>query len=281
MHDDERLQQPRPSDGPRRAGRGALGGILVTLGVLAAKFKAIATLLLSFKWLFLGSKLLLSFGSIFLSVWLYAVLFGGLKIAIVFVLMILVHELGHFITWRNFGVAARLPVFIPGLGAFVAAPGGTPAQNAAAAIAGPLFGLAAAVVCWGYGVQTHEPFWIAAAYIGFFLNAFNLMPLPMLDGGAIAGAIDARLWYLGLPLFLVWVFLSPSAFSIIFLLLAGFYAVPRLLALHRGQIDPRGSGLTPGQRTAAAVAYFALALFAIAGAWATMAQTHALTGVGA
>jgi hypothetical protein len=65
------------------------------------------------------------------------------------------------------------------------------------------------------------------------------------------------------------------------LLLAAFYAVPRLIALHRGQIDPRGSGLTPGQRTAAALAYFALVLFAIAGAWATMAQTRALTGTAA
>jgi Zn-dependent protease len=268
MHDDERFIQPRQT---RQRGRGALGGILIALGVLAAKFKAILTLLLSFKWLVLGSKFLLSFSTIFLSVWFYALAFGGLKIAIVFVLMILVHELGHYVTWRNFGVPARLPFFIPGLGAFVSAPRtGSPAQNVAATLAGPLFGIAAAAACWAYGTSTHQHFWIAAAYIGFFLNFFNLMPIPILDGGTIAGAIDARLWFLGLPLFIAWMVVAHfSAFSLIFALLIAFYAVPRMLALLRGQIDPRGSGLTGSQRIATAIAYFVLALVAIGGAYAT------------
>jgi len=114
---------------------GAAGGILVALGLAAAKFKTLLALALSFKWLLIGPKLL-SVGSMFLSVWLYAELFGGWKIGIVFVLMILVHELGHYFTWRNYGVKASLPMFIPGFGAFVSAPAtGTPAQNTAAAMA--------------------------------------------------------------------------------------------------------------------------------------------------
>jgi Zn-dependent protease len=188
--------------------------------------------------------------------------------------MILVHELGHYLTWRNFGVPARLPFFIPGLGAFVSAPRpGTPGQNVAATLAGPLFGIGAAAACWGYAISTHDHFWIAAAYIGFFLNFFNLMPIPMLDGGAIAGAIDARLWLLGLPLFVAWAFFAHfSAFSLIFLLLIAFYALPQIVAVWRGRIDPRGSGLTTGQRLATAAAYFALALIAIGGAYATSHQ---------
>jgi Zn-dependent protease len=270
MYDDERLRQPRQT--PKRRG-GLVGSILVGLGLFAAKFKALLVLLFSFKWLFLGSKLLLSFGSAFVSVWLYAVLFGGWKIAIVFVLMILVHELGHYLTWRNFGVPVNLPMFVPGLGAFVASKGGTPAQNLAAAIAGPLFGVGAATVCWAYGLESGERFWIACAYIGYFLNFFNLMPIPMLDGGAIAGAIDARLWYLGVPIFIAFMFyFGLTIFSVIFVVLILITAVPRLLALWRGQIDPRASGLTPTQRTLGGFAYLGLALLAVAGAAATHIQ---------
>jgi len=87
---------------------GAIGGILVALGLAAAKFKTLLVVLFSFKWLVLAPKLLLSFGSMFLSVWLYAQWFGGWKIGIVFVLMILVHELGHYLAsrWRGVYVEA-------------------------------------------------------------------------------------------------------------------------------------------------------------------------------
>lgn len=274
MQDQEPPGQPQPpSPQPRaNAGRRAqgAGGILVGLGLLAAKFKGVLLLLVNLKWLLLGSKFLFSFGSMFLSVWLYAVLFGGWKIGIVFVLMILVHELGHYLTWRNFGVPVNLPMFVPGLGAFVASRGGTPGQNLAAAIAGPAFGIMAATVCWVYGLETGERFWIACAYLGYFINFFNLMPIPMLDGGAIAGAIDARLWYVGIPIFLAFMFfVGVSVFSVLFIVLIAFTAVPRLLALWRGQIDPRGSGLTTMQRTIGGVAYLGLILLGVAGAAAT------------
>ena len=69
--------------------------------------------------------------------------------------------------------------------------------EAIATLAGPVFGIAASAICYGYAVATHQPFWYAAAYVGFFLNALNLLPVPPFDGGSIAGAIDPRLWILG------------------------------------------------------------------------------------
>ncbi|HTW85326.1 MAG TPA: site-2 protease family protein [Candidatus Sulfotelmatobacter sp.] len=283
MYDDDqrppedRLQQPR--QGKQGGAARTAGGAVLGLAALVAKFfaaiKAGLLALGGLKFLIFVPKLI-SFGSLFASILLYAALFGGWKIAIVFVAMILVHELGHYFTWRNFGVPARLPVFIPGLGAFTAAPGGTPAQNVAAAIAGPIFGIGAATVCWIYGLETGERFWIACAYIGFFLNFFNLIPLPPFDGGAIAGAIDARLWYVGIPLFaLFMIFFAHSAFSLIFLVLIGFAAYPRLRALWHGQIDPRASGLTPRQRLWTGIAYFATGLIALAGASATIVENTA------
>lgn len=257
----------------------------MTLGLLVAKFKSV---LLAFplvaKWVFLAPKLLLSGGSMFLSIWLYAQWFGGWKIGLVFVLMILVHELGHFITWRNFGVQASLPMFIPGFGAFVSAPAtGTPGQNVAAALAGPAFGMAAAVVCWVYGTAGGEQllapqarFWTGCAYIGFFINLFNLIPTPPFDGGAIAGAIDARLWLLGVVLLTVFVlFFTSSPFGIIILILMAITAIPRLIALWRGELDPRGSGLLPVQRMLTLIAYLGLVAVGIAGAAGTYIERAA------
>ncbi|HEY4441162.1 MAG TPA: site-2 protease family protein [Candidatus Elarobacter sp.] len=266
-------EPPRPKNGRKAQG---LGGILVGLALIAAKFKTALLVLLNLKWVLVGLKFLPSFASIVLSLLLYAALFGGWKIAIVFVLMILVHELGHYLTWRNFGVQTNLPMFIPGLGAFVASRGGTPGQNLAASIAGPAFGILAATVCWVYGLETGQRFWIACAYIGYFLNLFNLMPIPMLDGGAIAGALDARLWFLGIPIFIAFMFfVGPSVFSVLFLVLIAFTAIPRWIALWRGQIDPRGSGLTGMQRTMGGVAYLGLLLLAVAGAAGTHIDPNA------
>lgn len=258
---DDRPEQPEPVQEKKRAG--TAGGVLVGLGLLAAKFKTL---------LFFAPKLLLSFGSMFLSVWLYALIFGGWKIAIVFVLMILVHELGHYLTWRNFGIPARLPMFIPGFGAVTSAPRmGTPAQNTAAALAGPLFGVGAAAVCWAYGISTKEPFWFACAYIGFFLNLFNLIPTPPFDGGAIAGAIDSRLYLLGIAFLVGWVvfFGGFNVFSVLILILVGFTAIPRLKAVLQGRGDPYGYALSAPQRVVFAAAYIGLIIVAVAGAAAT------------
>ncbi|HEY0395891.1 MAG TPA: site-2 protease family protein [Candidatus Elarobacter sp.] len=271
MHDDDpRLDQPRQNKG--RAG--TAGGILVALGLIAAKFKVLLGVLFSLKWLVLAPKLLLSFGSIFVSLWFYALLFGW-KFGIVFILQILVHEMGHYVTFRNFGVPVSLPLFIPGLGAFVSAPmTADPARNAVAAIMGPVFGVAAAAVCWGYGAATGEPFWIAAAYVGFFLNLFNLIPAYPFDGGRVAGAIDGRLWLLGVALLLGWIvwFGHFSVFTLLIVLFVLMNSIPRGIAAWRGEVNPSERIASPAQRAVLAVTYFALIGIAVAGAAATVHQ---------
>ncbi|HEY6237386.1 MAG TPA: site-2 protease family protein [Candidatus Elarobacter sp.] len=264
-----------PTTRKKRPDGRAAGGILVTLGVLAVKFKTFLALAFSFKWLILAPKLLLSFGSMFLSIWFYALLFGW-KFGVVFVLLILVHEMGHFLTFRNFGAAVSLPLFIPGLGAFVSSPmTSDPARNAVAALMGPVFGVAAAAVCWGYAVATGEPFWFAAAYVGFFLNLFNLIPAFPFDGGRVAGAIDGRIWLVGVALLLGWVvvFRHFTPFTALILIFVLVSSVPRGIAAWRGQVDPLVQIASPGQRGTLAVAYFALIAIAVAGS----AATHIVT----
>jgi Zn-dependent protease len=265
---------PEPSIAPPpKRGWRAAGGAVGALALLGLKFKGLLLVLLNLKWLFLAPKLLFSFGSLFISIWFYALFFGW-KFGVVFVLLILVHELGHYMTFRNFGISASLPFFIPGFGAFVAARGPAPSLTieAIATLAGPVYGLAASGVCYAVALSTHAPFWFAAAYVGFFLNGLNLLPVPPFDGGGIAAAIDPRLWIAGVVAFvgfIVFFHLWSSPFSWLFLLFVGIVAVPRIRALFAGYVDPRFAAVPRASRIAIAVAYFATMAIAIGGAAVT------------
>jgi Zn-dependent protease len=130
------------------------------------------------------------FFSIFISVAAYALIWGW-KFAVGFVLLILVHELGHFFEARRQGLEATLPTFIPFFGAFVLIKNAplNPWRNALVALAGPALGGAGAAVCWGIGDATDSNLFRALAYAGFLINLINLIPVGILDGGAVWHAI--------------------------------------------------------------------------------------------
>jgi len=98
-----------------------------------------------------------------------------------------VHELGHFVEAKRQGLDVSLPRFIPFLGAYVAIKNSplNPMRNALVALAGPVAGGLASAACWGVGSATQSSLLHALAYAGFFLNLFNLIPIGILDGGAI------------------------------------------------------------------------------------------------
>src|SRR5256885_124741 len=80
----------------------------------------------------------LKFFSIFIAVAGYALIWGW-RFAIGFVLLILVHELGHFFDARRQGLHATWPTFIPFFGAFVLIKDAplNPWRNALVSLAGP------------------------------------------------------------------------------------------------------------------------------------------------
>jgi Zn-dependent protease len=132
----------------------------------------------------------LKFFGIFISVGAYALIWGW-RFGVGFVLLILVHELGHFFEARRQGLHASLPTFVPFVGAFVLIKNAplNPWRNALVALAGPAAGGAAAAVCWGFGTATNSDLLLALAYAGFLLNLINLVPVGILDGGAVWHAI--------------------------------------------------------------------------------------------
>jgi Zn-dependent protease len=132
------------------------------------------------------SFVLVKFSSIFIAVAAYALIWGW-TFAAGFVVLILVHELGHFIEAKREGLNPKLPVFIPFLGAYVQYTRGHPWQTVRVAIAGPILGGAASFVCYLIAQSQTDPHnvWSALAYTGFFLNLINLLPFGILDGGAV------------------------------------------------------------------------------------------------
>ena len=158
---------------------GRIGGGIAAAVAIIAKMSGFVFAL---KFIAIGWTFILSLG-------LYVFAFGW-TFAVVLMLSLLVHELGHYFAFRAYGLSAKLPAFVPFLGAFTV--GTTPEDPEHAgliALAGPLAGLALAGVCYAIGSGNHDNFWLAAAYLGALLNAINLIPVPPMDGGRVAAAI--------------------------------------------------------------------------------------------
>lgn len=117
---------------------------------------------------------------------------SGTKFGIGFAVLILIHEMGHFIDIKRRGLPADMPVFLPGLGAYVRwqALGVTLETRAAVSLAGPLAGFFAALACAVLWWQTGYPGWATLARVGAVLNLLNLIPVWVLDGGQAALALS-------------------------------------------------------------------------------------------
>ena len=108
----------------------------------------------------------------------------GWTFAIGMVFSIYIHEMGHVLTLREYGIPASAPMFIPGFGAFIRLKQLriTPIQDARVGLAGPIYGLGAAAFALAAGYFTGAKAWDAIAHFGAVINIFNLTPVWTLDG---------------------------------------------------------------------------------------------------
>ncbi len=132
------------------------------------------------------------FFAFFVSFAAYSLWFGSWKFGLGFVLLILVHELGHVLEARRQRLPVTLPTFIPFLGAFVTVRQGNipPWRSAYIALAGPFVGGVGAAAVWAVGSARDSILLVVLANIGFLLNAFNLLPIGFLDGGTVFQSIS-------------------------------------------------------------------------------------------
>lgn len=116
---------------------------------------------------------------------------SGAQFGIGFAVLILIHEMGHYVDIRRRGLPADMPIFLPGVGAYVRwRVLGVPLETrAAVSLAGPLAGFLAALACAAFWYQTGNSYWLVLARVGAALNLLNLIPVWMLDGGQAAQAL--------------------------------------------------------------------------------------------
>lgn len=133
--------------------------------------------------------------SMIFMVWVYASIWG-LPFALGFVVLLGLHELGHMIVIRRYGIPTGLPVFIPFVGAVISMKGlpENAWMESMVGLGGPLLGTIASIVCllWANAVDSLSL--QALAYIGFLINLFNMIPMLPLDGGRIMGVVSK--WFL-------------------------------------------------------------------------------------
>jgi Zn-dependent protease len=240
-----------------------LGAVLVVIGKFFAQLKFFILPFLKFL-----PVLLKTGGTMILSIGIYALTWGW-RFALGFVLLIFVHECGHLIVAKRFGLKVSAPMFIPFMGAFIALK--DQPQNAWmeawVGIGGPIFGALGAWACDGLYFATGNPIFRGLAYSGFFLNLFNLAPIGFLDGGRIVTALSPWLWLVGLVVVGVMVFTHPNFILVLILLMS----LPRIWSLFRRKTDAekRYFEVTPWQRGTMAVLYFGLIAVLVVGMRAT------------
>ena len=166
-------------------------------------------------------KLLLSGGTMLLSLVVYAFVYGW-KYAAGFVALLFVHEMGHYMAARQRGLPVGLPTFIPFLGAWIELkqmPHDAETE-AWVGLGGPAVGTLGALLCYFMARAWDADWLLAVAYAGFFLNLFNLIPLSPFDGGRITAVLSPRIWFFGVPILVALFFWRPSPMLILIALIA-------------------------------------------------------------
>lgn len=236
-----------------------MGGGLVLAALAKGKVLLVALKALSF------GKLLLMFGSMFATILFYAG-HNGWAFGAGFVLMLLIHELGHAVAIRAAGLRASYPVFIPGFGALIALKDQPrdPRVEAEIALAGPVAGGVAALSSAALYYVSHDRLFLALASTGFMLNLFNMIPLSPLDGGRVANLFSRRAWIAGLAM-VAGMFVMTQAPM---LLLIGLFAMRNVWRRRAWESAPDAGvppTVTTAERQAMAVRYFGLCAFLAAG----------------
>jgi Zn-dependent protease len=221
-----------PTPPPQAAGGGRSwkgGGALAGLGLLAWKLKAILALVLGEgKLLFLGLGNAGTVASMLLSMGVYWAAFGW-KLALGLILSIYIHEMGHVAALRRYGIRGSLPMFIPGFGALILLRQrlANAAEDAQVGLAGPLWGLGAALVAWAAFITTGLPVLGAVARWGAWINLFNLLPVWQLDGGRAFHALSRPQRFLAAAALGATWFFTKEGLLILLALTAAFRALGR------------------------------------------------------
>lgn len=202
--------------------------------------------------------------SLALTVFVWTGMLGTIELALGFLAMIFIHEMGHYLAAKHLGIPVSPPIFTP-IGAMILMPRlpNSAKDEAFVAFAGPLLGTVGAVAGFALGLFLGVPELLYVSQMAFMLNLFNLIPLAPMDGGRISMVVSRHLWVVGAAL-LAYVVYS-SGFSQMTLLVAMLVAWQAMqdveMRKHLAAVDPGYFNVTPAVRIGYIVAYVALGAF--------------------
>jgi Zn-dependent protease len=263
-HSDPGPHEPRPEREHESFFRRRIAPLGAALIALLAKLKALL--------LVLGQvKLLATAGTMLVSVVAYATIWG-FSFAAGFVILLLVHELGHVIALRREGIRASAPMFIPFMGALITARslGEDALAEARVGLAGPILGSLGAAVCVVIWQITGHDYWRALAFTGLFLNLFNLLPVVPLDGGRAMAAMAPWMWFVGFAAMIVLAVIWPNPIILIIVVFAAFETWRRWKQRRAGGAAQEAYyRVSPRNRALVAITYLTLIALLVIGMNAT------------
>ena len=226
----------------------ALGPIGAAILFIVTKLKFVLAALKGVKFLGTGVSALVSIGA-------YALYFPW-QFAVGLVALIFIHEMGHVIVLRRYGVRATAPIFIPFLGALIGMKQlpKNAVMEAYVGLGGPVIGSLGAVAAYGIYLLDGHRLFLALAYIGILLNLFNLLPILPLDGGRAVGAISRWFWVVGIVGLLALMIMRPSPILLIILI----FGAPELLRVFRSRDTSDYYDVPMSERLTIGTIYFGL-----------------------
>lgn len=246
----------RVVDGDVRPAKKKPSRLQTMLGPLGAVLLFLAT---KAKWVLSVFKLpgLATGFTALLSIGAYALLFPW-QFAVGFVVLIFIHEMGHAVVLKRYGVQATAPIFIPFLGALIGMKQlpKNAVMEAWVGLGGPIIGSLGALAALGIYAATDNTLFLALAYIGVLLNLFNLLPVLPLDGGRAVGAISRWVWVAGYAALLVLMIVRPSPILLMIL----FFGAGEVWNVVRGRGSKEYYQVAARDRILIAAVYFGLAL---------------------
>jgi Zn-dependent protease len=199
-----------------------------------------------------------------------------LPLVLGFVLIVLIHEIGHAVVIRAKGLRAGMMVFIPFIGGAVTLKDQPRSayDDAQIGLAGPIAGTIASLIVLQFYKWTNAPLYLAIAAAGFAVNLLNLLPIGMLDGGRISAAVTKWMWVLGGGALIYKVIKQPNPLMLLVLALVAFQVYASIV---REKNDNHFYDVTMTQRASIAVAYFFLVVFLGHQTWMSLSRLSALS----
>jgi Zn-dependent protease len=244
-----------------------LSGLILLLGVWALKAKGVFLLLFEkVRVLFVNPfegfgamQYAVAGGSFAVTIAAYTTKWP-LAVVVGFVVITLIHEIGHAVAIRAKGLRTGFMVFIPFIGGAVTLKDQPRSayDDAMIGLAGPFAGTIASLWCLQIYKWLHDPLWLLIAFLGFALQLINLLPIGMLDGGRISAAITKWMWVFGGGALVYKVWDQPNPLTILILVLAAFQVYASIV---REASDAKFYEVSGAQRAAIAILYFSLVIF--------------------